>query len=378
MRVRSLGAAAALASLLLPALAGAQPKTLMLSEEARRNLRIETAPAQLQEIHEVQEVRGMLREQADRLAYVTPPVRGRIAEVRSKIADKVRKGDVLLTLYCPELEKLRTDLALGAQRVALLEQDLERARALVERRVLAERDLLRAQTELALARSQAEAARRSILLMGMTEAEIQGLLADPARPAFLLVHAPISGSITSREAYLGEMVEPSRRLFGIMDTSVLWAEADVFERDVPRIAVGQEVSLALRAFEGITASGVIRAISADLHPSKRTGHLWIEVPNPTGVLMPQMAVDLSIFLGVAARVLAVPVEAVLEEGGESFVFAMNGDAFLRQPVVLGVRDNRFCEVKEGLYEGDKVVTRGNHELRLALAAEGQPAALHTH
>ena len=86
--------------------------------------------------------------------------------------------------------------------------------------------------------------------------------------------------------------------------------------------------------------------------------------------MPQMAVDMSILVGTRARVLAVPKEAVLEEQGETFVFVTNGDAFLRQPVVVGLRDHRSCEIKEGLFAGDEVVTRGNHELRLALSGKG--------
>jgi len=363
----------AVAACLVAVTAQAQSgQAIQLSEEARQNLRIELAAAGVQDIHEILQIRGLLREQKDRTALVTPPTRGRVSEVLVKTAEEVWKGQVMLILHCPELEKLRTELVQGTERADLLEAGVERVRALVEDGVLAERDLLRAEMEHRLSRSATEAARRGILLLGMTGEELQTLLDHPERPAYLPVHAPIEGSVTRREAYVGEMVDPTRRLFQIMDTSVLWAEGDVFERDVPKVATGQEASLVLRPFREWRATGRIKSISANLDASKRTAHLWIEVKNPDLRLKPEMAVDISILLDTKAKVLAIPKEALLEEHGESFVFVANGDAFLRQAVVTGKRDHRFVEIADGLYEGDEVVVRGNHELRLALSGEGAP------
>lgn len=382
MRLNPACLASSVALLLPLAAAGQAERSLVLSEEARKNLGIELAAAAQQDLHDVLDVRGMMREQADRVAWVSPAAKGRIVEVLAREADEVREGQVLVRLHCTELETLRTELATGTERAAMLEAEVERVRQLVEDGVLARRDLLRAETEHRLARSRADAARRGILLLGMTEEELQGLLEDPALPAYLPLHAPIGGHVTAREAYQGEMVEPGRRLLKIMDVSVLWAEGDIFERDVPRVAEGQQVSLALRSFKDWTFQGTIRAMSADLDPQKRTAHLWIEVQNPEGRLKPQMAVDMSILLERRARVLAVPREAVLQDQGESFVFVVNGDAFLRHAVVTGMKDHRWCEIREGLYEGDQVVVRGNHELRLALSADTPPLGsdghLHTH
>ena len=155
-----------------------------------------------------------------------------------------------------------------------------------------------------------------------------------------------------------------------------------FERDVPNVKVGQAVSLVLRPFKSWRAQGVIKAISADLEKAKRTAHLWIEVPNRDYRLKPQMAVDISILLSTTGHVLTVPREAVLKEGGESFVFVANGDAFLRQKVVVGAEDHLYYEIREGLYEGDQVVTRGNHELKIAGSTQRPPVGsdghLHTH
>lgn len=361
----------AAAMLLLPVLAlGQAGRSITLSEEARKNLKIELARVETQDLKETLEVRGLLREQADRSVLVTPPTRGRIAQVFFKVPDAVKKGDVLLLLHCPELEKLRTELALGLEKAKVLEAEVERVRALVEKGLLPRRDLARAEADDRLALSQAESSRRSILLLGVTEKELDALLADPGRPAWLPVHAPIGGRITYREAYVGEMVEPARRLFQIMDTSVLWAEGDIFERDVPKVAEGMEASLVLRPFQDWRGTGTIRAVSADLNAQKRTAHIWIEVANPDGKLKPQMAVDIAILVETAAMALAVPKEAVLEEGGEHFVFVANGDAFLRQAVVTGRSDYRYAEIQNGLYEGDMVVTRGNHELRQALSGQG--------
>ena len=114
-----------------------------------------------------------------------------------------------------------------------------------------------------------------------------------------------------------------------MDTSVLWAEADIFERDVPEVKVGQEASLVLRPFKEWRAAGIIKGMSADLHPQKRTAHVWIEIENEELRLMPQMAVDISILQGTRKQALTIPREALLKDQGETFVFVTNGDSFLR-------------------------------------------------
>ena len=91
---------------------------------------------------------------------------------------------------------------------------------------------------------------------------------------------------------------------------------------------------------------------------------------------------ISILLKTIDKVLTVPKEAVLKERGESFVFVANGDAFMRQKVVVGSKDHLYIEIRDGLYEGDQVVTKGNHELKIATSAQGPAAGsdghLHQH
>ena len=117
---------------------------------------------------------------------------------------------------------------------------------------------------------------------------------------------------------------------------------------------------------------------------KRTVHLWIEVPNPQGQLLPEMFATVTLITQAATDTLAVPLQAVLTEGAEQFVFVENGDTYARQNVVVGLKDDRYVEIREGLFPGDRVVVRGGYEINAARTATspqgkgGDGHAGHTH
>jgi len=108
------------------------------------------------------------------------------------------------------------------------------------------------------------------------------------------------------------------------------------------------------------------------------------VPNPQGQLLPEMFATVTLITQAATDALAVPLQAILSEGAEQFVFVENGDTYSRQSVVLGLKDDRYVEIREGLFPGDRIVVRGGYELnavRTVAAQQGQGGdghAGHTH
>ena len=167
-------------------------------------------------------------------------------------------------------------------------------------------------------------------------------------------------------------------LFRIADLSVVWVLADVAERDLGLIAPGQTVTVTPRGYPGRTFTGKIGLIYPVLNKETRTARVRIELANPEGILRPNMYADAVIESGSSGQVLAVPDSAVINSGARQIVIVDKGDGrFEPRTVRTGVRGNGYAEIKDGISEGDKVVTAANFlidaESNLRAALQGLAA-----
>jgi membrane fusion protein, heavy metal efflux system len=181
-------------------------------------------------------------------------------------------------------------------------------------------------------------------------------------PPTVTVTAPIAGVIDDRLVALGEAVEPNKPLFHIADLSEVIVEGDAYEEDVAKIALGQQARIHALAFPEETFSGTVSFLGQQLDPEKRTLSVWIRVTNPESRLKGGMFAKVVLILKRNKGVLSVPLQAVLEAGGEKFVFVERGDTFDRVDVRTGAADDRFIEITDGLVPGDVVLTQGTREV----------------
>ena len=189
-------------------------------------------------------------------------------------------------------------------------------------------------------------------------------------PPLVFLTAPISGLISTWDAKVGESVGPGKVLFEIVDPSTVWVEGDVPEHESHLVKVGQTARVSMIALPDLIFTGEIVRMGGMVEPEKRTVHVWVEVDNPKYQLKPGMFAQLNIVVGGGVRVLAVPRPSLLKTGGETFVYIEQGGQYLKQNVVVGIEDDRFAEILEGLYPGDRVVTRGNYELMSSIFIKG--------
>ena len=185
-------------------------------------------------------------------------------------------------------------------------------------------------------------------------------------PPVAMLKSPIAGTVIHRDVTLGETVEPDKHLFEISDMRDVLVECDIYEQDVAKIKVGQKARIKLpAAYPNESFEGEVSFMSATLDPETRTSHLWIRLPNNEMRLKPGMQAQAAVIVKEKARAVAVPKEAVMEEGAEKFVYIEEGEnAFKRQSVVLGISNDKYIEIKKGLIPGDRVVASGNYELRM--------------
>ncbi len=122
------------------------------------------------------------------------------------------------------------------------------------------------------------------------------------------------------------------------------------------------VNVTVPAFPGSTFSGRIILISSVVDPETRTVNVRTEVSNRDGRLKPDMFANVEIVTAAHSTTIAIPLSAVLDDGGQSVVFVADGNDYKKKEVTLGIKSNDRVEIVSGLNEGDKVVTKGNYLL----------------
>jgi len=179
-------------------------------------------------------------------------------------------------------------------------------------------------------------------------------------PAYVSWLSPQDGEIVERVAVNGMRAAPGDVLFRIADHDIVWVLADVAERDLSLIELGQKAKVRLRAYPDRVFTGNVTLIYPHLMAETRTGRIRIELPNPDEVLRPDMYADVEIVTGTEAPVVTVSSSAVIDSGERQIVLLDKGEGrFEPRAVKLGRRGDGRIEIKEGLAENDKVVVSAN-------------------
>lgn len=269
-----------------------------------------------------------------------PEIAGRVAEIRFREGAAVTRGDVLLTLdastQSAELQQARANL--GLARANLL-----RTEELFEKKFVSAR-----------ARDEASAN------MKVLEA---ALALAQARYDKTQIRAPFAGVVGIRRIAVGEYVRDGQELVNLEDIATLKADFHLPENLLPKVRKGQAVEVSTDALPGAVFKGTVDAIDPMLDPSGRAVQLRARLPNPQMKLRPGMFVRVRLVFGDERRALAVPEQALVPEGKDSFVFKVAAGKAQRVRVKVGQRRGTSVEILEGLAEGDEIVTAGQLKLR---------------
>jgi len=219
---------------------------------------------------------------------------------------------------------------------------------------------LNARPDAGISNQALKGARRRLENLDAPEKFIADIERTREIPAYVSWPAPQDGDIVERTAVNGMRAAPGDVLFRISDHNVVWVLADVAERDLSLLEVGQKASVRLRAYPDRVFSGKVALIYPHLMAETRTARIRIELPNPDDVLKPDMYADVEIATGTEAPVVTVSSSAVIDSGERQLVLLDKGDGrFEPRAVKLGRRGGGHVEIKEGLAEGDKVVVSAN-------------------
>ena len=222
--------------------------------------------------------------------------------------------------------------------------------------------------------------RQKLQVSGLTLEDVNKIIQTGQPSAMFYVTAPASGQITEQHVTVGTTVEKSDILFSILDTDIVWAQGEVHEDTLALIQgkwqIGSEVRIRVAAYPETIYTGKISGISDIVEPEEQTVHFWAEIENPDHQLKPGMFADQTIVLDKGVDVLSIPLDAVIEDGGSRFVFVAHGATYTRHEIIVGAKDDRYIEVKDGMLPGERVVIQGTHKLMSALAAPSEVVDAH--
>ena len=201
--------------------------------------------------------------------------------------------------------------------------------------------------------------------------------------------SPIDGVVIERDVVLGDAVEANKHLLEIVDLTEVYAEGRIFEGQIAAVKTGQKVRISVESYPQETFTGTVDLLSGELDAETRTLKVWVRIKNEALKLRPNMRAELNIVTGEAESVIAIPQSAILGEAGNFFAYVQSDTdelVFERRALVLGMKDDRYVEISEGIFPSDKVVTRGNYQLQYVTtrkaaakpAADAKPAAEEPH
>jgi len=187
-------------------------------------------------------------------------------------------------------------------------------------------------------------------------------------PPTITLDAPIDGLISEIDVQSGDPVEPDRHLLDVTDLRQVMAVANVFEHDAGNLKAGMQARIRVPAFRDRVFEGRLAYLGTEVDRQNATLPVFFEIDNPDLLLRPGMRAEFSIFTESRDGILSVPREAILGEHGQHFVFLADYELpglFIKTPVHVGARNDRYAEVLAGLFPGDEVDTTGNFALQFA-------------
>ena len=269
------------------------------------------------------------------VSTIVSRVQGRIEQTRVSLWDNVQRGEKIVALYSPDFMTAESEYL----------QAHESSTLIAAPGVGGTSDF---------ASALSLAAKRKLQFLGMSDADIKAIKApDPT----VWMRAPISGTVVDNKVQRGAAVNPGDVLFSLGTLDDVWITGDIYEDDLARVRVGQELSAVTTAFPDEVFKGVIARISPNVEPTTHTLQIRCEVKNPGGKLKPQMLAKVSIVTR-PGEALVIPQDALVFDIDNYYAFVEVSPGMFEHRKVSIASWSRvgYARVVSGLKAGDRVVS----------------------
>ncbi|MFZ0706274.1 MAG: efflux RND transporter periplasmic adaptor subunit [Candidatus Korobacteraceae bacterium] len=308
-------------------------------------------PVQVRDVYDEMHANGVIAPDVNREVPVVSLGGGRVVEIKAKLGDSVKKGEVLLLINSPDLTSAISDYQKFKADEELVRKQVARAQLLYDKGAIALADLEAAQDADAKAKVDLQAAADRVRVLG----------GDIDHPSGLLpLRAPISGTIVDQQITGGtgvKSLDNQGALFTIADLSEVWVLADAYQDMLPRIKVGDPAEVSVNGYAGQKYPGTVINISEVLDPATRAAKVRIQLQNTNRVMKAGMFVTAMFRSREQVQRVVVPASAVVHLHDKDWVYTPQGEGkFRRVALQLGpTLSDGSQQVISGLKPDDQVV-----------------------
>jgi membrane fusion protein, heavy metal efflux system len=378
-----------------PTVSGPSMRPIRLSDEAIDKSGIETAAVEERPMVQYVHAHGTFDYDQTRYARLSPRAAGVVWQVYRQAGDTVRRGDLLAVVESAEVGKAKaafllsliqaenkekalqgvreasTSVPAWSQREASLQLSEARAHLFADQQALFNLALPITLEE--VAGQPEDKVMRRLRLLGLPAPVVASLDPNTATANLLPVTAPFDGVVVSRAAAVGEEAASAHPLFVIADLGKIWVTCEVRLEDVGLLKVGQEIVVRPHSAAENAPSGRIMRISAAADEKTHTVQAQAEILNSDGTLRPNTPFEGNIIVRRDPRAVAVFNQAVQwatsgadgdKKATSHLVFVrISDEEFEPRLVEVGLRDEKYTELRSGVRPGEKVVVKGSHVLK---------------
>jgi Cu(I)/Ag(I) efflux system membrane fusion protein len=314
---------------------------LKISTEKIQKLGVRTEAAQLRALDKSVRAAGRVEPDERRAFTIAPKFEGYVERLHVNVTGQsVAKGQPLFEVYSPELVSVQREYAIAAQGV----QSLQGADS---------------PAQLGMARL-VESSLQRLKNWDISEEQIKALVASGETKRSMTFRSPVAGIVTEKKAVQGMRFMPGEALYQVSDLSAVWVVADVFEQDIGAIRTGAKARIRINAYPDKEFTGTVTYVYPTLKPETRTVAVRVELANPGLLLKPGMFAQVEVAVSAKAKVLTVPLSAVIDSGTRQIVLISLGEGrFEPREVRLGERSDNHVQVLTGVKEGEQVVVAAN-------------------
>ncbi|WP_196806620.1 efflux RND transporter periplasmic adaptor subunit [Methylobacter luteus] len=313
--------------------------TVKIDPMTTQNIGVRTARASRQTLSQGIRAVGRVAYDEERIVRLHPKTEGWIEAMSvDKTGQWVKKNTDLLSVYSPQLVASQQEYVLALKNLEVLKKSpIEEIRRGAEELVNSSRERLK--------------------LLDVPEHQLHDLTHTHEIKKSLHIHTPAAGIVIEIGAREGQYVTPATQLYMIADLSKVWVYADIYEYELPWVREGDPVEMRLAGVPGKVFKGHLAFIYPYAEAKTRTIKVRLVFDNTELLLKPDMFAEVTIQAGRRQEALVIPAEAVVRSSAGDRVFVVQGDGrFEPRTVRLGLASNGHIEIREGLAEGEEVVT----------------------
>ncbi|TGL72295.1 efflux RND transporter periplasmic adaptor subunit [Leptospira jelokensis] len=340
----------------------------IISKEIQKNHPFSIVYLQEKALEEELQLPGTVSYDMNNVAKVGSRVNGRIVQVFVKEGEYVKKGTALASIQSVDLGTTEANYLKARARLEALKVQADRAKDLYERKVTSAKEYEMSLMDYKSVKAEMETSRNALENLGLNETEIANLEAGKYNSKNLYIRTPISGTVTEREAIIGQAVNARDNLFTVADLSVLWINLEVYEKDLASIRMGNEARVIPIGSKEESIKAVVSHVGDVIDPIKKTAEIRLEVRTSKGKVRPGQSVTATVVGAMVAssenKAKVIPSNCIHKIEGENFIFVRNGDgSFSAKKIGIGKLYDNWVEVTNGVESGEAIVEEGSFVLK---------------